>query len=124
MRAIAETPSAVKALIEAGMKDKNNFKIDTGNPESNSWINTRMSQLLTAGEYDNLQTDQKPIALHTALIDAVRERANMVKEMMKNNGWGLSAIGLNFGKFAGLTYVIPGFSWSKVDTFHMTRVIE
>ncbi len=40
--------------------------------------------------------------------------------MQKDNEIGLSVIGLNFGKFAGLTYVIPGFSWSKVDTFHMT----
>ena len=88
------------------------------------WINTRIQQLLTAGGYDGLTPEQKPIALHTALVDAVRERGNMVKEMMKNNGWGLSAIGLNFGRFAGLTYVIPGFSWSKVETFHMTRVIE
>lgn len=89
---IAATPEAVKEMIEAGLKDQNNFKIDTGNPANNQWINARIQTLLNGGNYTTLTPEQKPIALHTALLDAVREKAYMVKEMIKDNEWGLSAI--------------------------------
>lgn len=123
MKNIAATPEAVRKMLDEGIKNKANFKIDTGNPANNEWINTRTQQLLTAGGYDSMtDANQKEIALHTALVDAVREKAYMVKEMIKDNEWGLTAIGVNFGKFAGLTYILPGFSWSKTETFHMTKV--
>ncbi len=85
MKAISETPKAVSDMIVAGLTDRKNFKIDTGNPENDHWINTRIQQLLDAGGYDNLENNQKGVALHTVLLDAIREKSIMIKEMLKNN---------------------------------------
>lgn len=83
-------------------------------------IATRMdgtikSILKMNGYKPNLSHEVAYAMLYAAVVEAMNQEVLMLRRESNDNGWVMKQIGINFGKIAGLAYVLPGFGIGRDD---------
>lgn len=63
----------------------------------------------------DLSNEVRYAMVYSAVIEAMNQEVLMLRRESNDNGWVLKQIGLNFGKVAGLAYVLPGFGIGRDD---------
>ncbi len=84
--------------------------------------NTIQSLLKINGYKADMSQEAAYAVLYSAVVEAMNQEVLLLRRESNDNGWVMKQIGVNFGKIAGLTYVLPGFRVGRDDLITQVHV--
>jgi hypothetical protein len=111
--------SAQKEIYELAVKN-NIATISVKNLVTDPAIAARMdwtiqSILTMNGFKSDLSNEVRYTMVYSAIVEAMNQEVLLLQRESNDNGWVMKQIGVNFGKVAGLAYILPGFGIGKDD---------